>query len=60
MTEARQADKFALVCNGRGGAWKSTPDDAGAQDIKRTPETWGLCGEIARYQAVSNLVQRCP
>ncbi len=60
MTEGCQAHKFPLVGNGGGSARKCVLGDAGAKNVKRALESGGLGAEIARYQAVSNLVQRRP
>ena len=60
MTEACEAHELTLVGNGRGGARKYVLGDTGAKNVKRALESGGLCAKIARYQAVSNLVQMCP
>ena len=60
MPEAGKADELALMGDGGDCAGERMLGDAGAQNVKRAPESNGLCGEIARYQAVSNLVQMCP
>jgi hypothetical protein len=60
MTEACQADEFALEGYGRGGSGKCVLGNAGAKNPKRALEADGLSAGIARYQAVSNLVQKRP
>ena len=50
-------DQLALMSDGHGCTWKSALVDAGAKDVKRTPELFVLMLERMGQRAVGILVQ---